>query len=160
MKLARMYPVTLVCQTLEYPRSLYYYQTKDRDDQALIKAIREVAGVWPTYGSRRITEQLRRQGWMVGRRRVSGIMRELSIRGKTYRRKRRTTNSDHPFPRFPNLVQDLEVVRPDQVWVSDITYIRLGREFVYLAVIPSAALRAGYGRVHSLHPRLAPGARP
>jgi transposase InsO family protein len=47
----------------------------------------------------------------------------------------RTTDSDHPFPRYPNLVEDLEVVRPDQVWVADITYVRLKKEFVYLAVL-------------------------
>jgi len=50
-------------------------------------------------------------------------------------RVRRTTDSVHDFARYPNLVQDVEVVRPDQVWVSDITYIRLAHEFVYLAVI-------------------------
>jgi transposase InsO family protein len=48
---------------------------------------------------------------------------------------RKTTDSQHDFPRYPNLVQGLEIVRPDQVWVSDITYIRLAHGFVYLAVI-------------------------
>jgi putative transposase len=62
-------------------------------------------------------------------------MGELGLQGKVYRRKKRTTNSDHPFPRYPNLVRDLAVVRPDQVWVSDITYVRLRREFIYLAVV-------------------------
>jgi putative transposase len=54
---------------------------------------------------------------------------------KVKRKTRKTTNSKHNFPRYPNLVQDLEIVRPDQVWASDITYIRLQRCFVYLAVI-------------------------
>jgi transposase InsO family protein len=107
----------------------------ERDDQTLREAIGEVASVWPTYGSRRIAAQLRRQGWIVNRKRVMRLMGEMGLVGKTYRKKRRTTNSDHPFPRYANLVQALEIVRPDQVWVSDITYIRLGREFVYLAVI-------------------------
>ena len=62
-------------------------------------------------------------------------MQEMDIKAKIKRRSRRTTNSDHSFPRYPNLVQELEIVRPDQVWVSDITYIRLRYEFVYLAVI-------------------------
>jgi len=135
MKLATEYPVKLVCQTLGYPRSLYYYQIKGGDEEVVRKAITEVAGAWPTYGYRRITAQLQREGWVVNSKRVRRIMGELGLEGKTYRRKRRTTNSDHPFPRFPNLVKDLEVVHPDQVWVSDITYIRLSREFVYLAVI-------------------------
>ena len=62
-------------------------------------------------------------------------MRELGIAGQVSSHKRRTTNSEHGFPRYPNLVEQLEIVRPEQVWVSDITYIRLHQEFVYLAVI-------------------------
>ncbi len=135
MKLTESYPVKLVCETLSYPRSRYYHQVRDKDDQKLNAAIEEIAGRWPTYGYRRITAELRREGWMVNGKRVRRIMSDMGLEGKTYRRKRRTTNSDHPFPRFPNLVCDLEVVRPDQVWVSDITYVRLHREFVYLAVI-------------------------
>ena len=135
MKLATEYPVSLVCQTLGYPRSSYYYQTRGRDDQVLKKVLEQVAGTWPTYGYRRLTAQLQREGWPVNEKRVRRIMREMGLQGKVYRKKRRTTNSDHPFPRYPNLVQELAVVRPDQVWVADITYVRLHREFVYLAVI-------------------------
>jgi len=62
-------------------------------------------------------------------------MRLMDIQAKTKRKKRRTTNSEHDFPRYPNLIQDLEIVRPDQVWTSDVTYIRLRYDFVYLAVI-------------------------
>src|SRR6266700_6713406 len=62
-------------------------------------------------------------------------MRELGVQGHTYAKKRRTTNSEHSFPRYPNLVEQLEVMRPEQIWVSDITYIRLRQDFVYLAVL-------------------------
>ena len=62
-------------------------------------------------------------------------MRLMDIQAQIKRKKRRTTNSEHDFPRFPNLVLDLEIVRPEQVWVCDITYIRLHYGFVYLAVI-------------------------
>ena len=62
-------------------------------------------------------------------------MRLLDIQAPIKRQKRRTTNSEHAFPRYPNLVLDLEIVRPEQVWVGDITYIRLHYRFVYLAVI-------------------------
>lgn len=58
------------------------------------------------------------------------------------RRKKRTTDSRHPYPRYPNLVKELAFTYPDQVWVSDITYIRLGRGFVYLAVIMDVFTRA------------------
>jgi transposase InsO family protein len=135
MKLAAEYPVSLVCGILGCPRSSYYYQAREPDNQALKEAITQVAASWPTYGYRRITAQLRREGWLVNSKRVRRLMGQLGFQGKVYRKKRRTTNSDHPFPRYPNLVQDLEVVRPDQVWVADITYIKLCWEFVYLAVI-------------------------
>jgi len=62
-------------------------------------------------------------------------MDELGIHGAPPTRTKRTTNSKHAFPRYPNLVKDLEITRPDQVWVADITYIRLRQEFVYLAVL-------------------------
>ena len=81
----------------------------------------------------------------MSRNRVLGVMGEMGLQGKTYRRKRRTTDSDHPFPRFANLVQNLEVVRPNQLWVSDITYIRLRSEFVYLAVIMDVFTRCVRG---------------
>ncbi len=62
-------------------------------------------------------------------------MRELGIQGYPSVKKRRTTNSEHEFPRYANLVEQLEIVRPEQVWVSNIIYIRLREEFVYLAVL-------------------------
>ena len=63
------------------------------------------------------------------------MMGEMGLSGEPPPRRPRTTDSVHDFPRSPNLVEALEVVRPDQVWVSDITYIRLKKEFIYLAVL-------------------------
>lgn len=143
MKLAPTYPVNLICQVLDYPRSSYYYQPKELDEEELKAAIRDVAGAWPTYGYRRITAQVRREKhWTVNSKRVRRLMRELDVHARVKRQKRRTTNSDHGFPRYPNLVQGLEVVRPDQVWVADITYIRLLTEFVYLAVLMDVFTRS------------------
>jgi transposase InsO family protein len=140
--LAQDYPVTLLGDLVGCSRSSYYHQAKEPDETEIKAAIKDVAGEWPTYGYRRITAQLRRQGWVVNRKRVRRLMQEMDIKAKIKRRSRRTTNSDHPFPRYPNLVQELEIVRPDQVWVSDITYIRLHREFVYLAVIMDVFTRS------------------
>jgi putative transposase len=78
---------------------------------------------------------LRRQGHAVIHKRVRRLMHELGIAGEAPRRKPRTTDNNHAYPRFPTLVEGLEVTRPDQVWVADFTYIRLRKEFVYLAVI-------------------------
>jgi transposase InsO family protein len=135
-QLAREYPVQLICRVLGLPRSSYYYQPRPREDEALKVALREVADEWPTYGYRRLTVQVRRDKHIVANsKRVRRLAKLMHLGQKHKRKKRRTTNSQHPFPRYPNLVQDLEIVRPDQVWVVDITYIHLKTEFVYLAVI-------------------------
>ena len=68
-------------------------------------------------------------------------MRGLGLQVKARRKTQKTTGSAHNFPHYPNLVQGLAIVRPDQVWVSDITHIRLRREFVYLAVIMNGFTR-------------------
>lgn len=133
--LSQEYPTTLVCGVLGLARSSYYYQAEPPDETELKAALEKVAAEWPTYGWRRITAQLHRQGWVVNHKRVCRLMRETGLQAKTKRKRRNTTNSEHDFPRYPNLVPGLDVVRPDQVWVSDITYIRLHREFVYLTVI-------------------------
>ncbi len=69
-------------------------------------------------------------------------MDEGGLLGRKPKAKVRTTNWEHGFRRWPNLVEDLEIVRPDQVWVSDITYIRLALGFVYLAVIMDVYTRS------------------
>jgi transposase InsO family protein len=137
MKLAEKYPLRFVCRLLEVPRSTVYYRPAPiPDSEAMFKAaLLDTAGEWPTYGCRRLTAEMQRLGWPVNHKRVRRWMEELNIHGAAPTRKRRTTNSDHAFPRFDNLVKDLEILRPNQVWVADITYIRLRREFVYLAVI-------------------------
>jgi transposase InsO family protein len=136
MNLASTYPIRLICQVMGYPRSSYYYQSGEGNDAEIETAIEQVAERWPKYGYRRITVQLRREKQLaVNSKRVRRLMRKKGLQAQIQRKKRRTTNSEHAFPRYPNLVQALEVVRPDQVWVADITYIRLLTEFVYLAVI-------------------------
>jgi transposase InsO family protein len=140
--LAHDYPVTVACEILGLARSTYYYESQERDETAVEAAIKAVVAEWPTYGYRRVTAQLQREGWEINHKRVRRLMQELDLSPPVKRRKRRTTNSEHGFPRYPNLVQDLAVVRPDQVWVSDITYIRLHTEFIYLAVIMDVFTRS------------------
>lgn len=138
--------MSLLCQVLECPRSTFYYRAQPRDDKLLEDAIEEVAGAWPTYGYRRITAQIcRDRKWTVNSKRVRRIMRLMRLPRRSKRRRRCTTNSKHPFPRYPNLVQDLVVTHPEQVWVADITYIRLRLEFVYLAVIMDVFTRGTRG---------------
>jgi putative transposase len=137
MSLVKEYPARLVCGLLGFPRCQLYRQTDESPtrDTELTRELLRLAGEWPTYGYRRLTAMLKREGFAVNGKRVRRLMTERGIQGTPPTRRKRTTDSNHPFPRWPNLVEDLEVVRPDQVWVADITYIRLSRDFVYLAVI-------------------------
>ena len=131
------YPISMLCDLLTVSRSSFYYQPAEADESDLREAVNQLAAQFPTYGSRRLAAQLRRAPYKltVNRKRVQRMMREEQINCRVKRRVIQTTDSKHAFPRYPNLVADLEITRPDQVWVSDITYIRLREEFIYLAVI-------------------------
>lgn len=134
----------MVCRVLDLPRSSYYYCAHIKQENELQEAIRNVAGQYPTYGTRRITHQLRRppHRYPVGRKRIQRLMRSMSLLRPVKRMKMRTTNSAHGFPRFRNLMEGLAVSYPDQVWVADITYIRLKQSFIYLAVLMDVFTRA------------------
>jgi putative transposase len=136
MTLGGTFPIRLVCRLLGVPRSSMYYAVRAPLDEAALKtALLDLAAEWPTYGYRRLTWMMKRLGWPVNAKRVRRWMDELNLCGAPPEKKCRTTDSRHAFPRHENLVKTLEIVRPDQVWVADITYIRLHREFVYLAVV-------------------------
>ena len=120
-------------------RSTFYHQPHGRADApALERALRTEAGKHPVEGSRRLAVRLRRQSrWAhTSRERVRHAMRKLGILRKNRRKRRHTTNSQHGFQRYPNLVKDLVINHPHQVWVCDITHIMVadGSE-VYLAII-------------------------
>jgi putative transposase len=143
MTLADTYPIRLVCRLLGVPRSSVYYTPQPAADEAMLKtALLDLAGEWPTYGYRRLTAMLKRLGWRVNAKRVRRWMDELNLAGAPPVRKTRTTDSGHAFPRYPNLVKDLKIRRPERVWVADITYIRLHDEFVYLAVVMDVFTRS------------------
>ncbi len=144
--LADEYPVRWLCRLFGCPRArLYRTPAVAADEAELRKAVERVAGAWPTYGYRRVTAMLRRDGWAVNAKRVRRVMRELDLVAEPPPRRVRTTDSNHPFPRYPNLVAELVVARPDQVWVADITYVRVRAEFVDLAVLMDVFTRAVRG---------------
>ena len=143
MTLADTYPVRLVCRLLGVPRSSVYYSPRPATDEAMLKtALLDLAAEWPRYGYRRLTAMMKRLGWPVNAKRVRRWMDELGLAGPPPTRKTRTTNSAHAFPRYPNLVKDLDIQHPDHVWVADITYIRLREEFIYLAVLMDVFTRS------------------
>jgi len=138
------YPVAAACELLELPRSSHYYQPIQVDESEMEEKIEEIAEQFPTYGTRRITHQLRRppNELRVNRKRVRRIMAKKKLLLPEKGRKCRTTDSKHPYPRYPNLIKDLAISHPEHVWVSDITYIRLFQDFVYLAIIMDVFTRA------------------
>ncbi len=138
------YPVEVSCQAMELARSTYYYQTLERSEAQLVTDMEIVTGQHITYGTRRVTHQLRRAPFLyhINRKRVQRIMRQRGWLRALKRAKCRTTNSEHPYPRYPNLVEGLAITAPDQVWACDITYIRLGNGFVYLAIVLDIFTRA------------------
>ena len=143
MTLAGTYPIRLVCRLLGVPRSSLYYAPRPAAGEAMLKtALLDLAGEWPTYGYRRLTAMMKRLGWSVNAKRVRRWMDELGLAGAPPVRKTRTTDSGHAFARYPNLVKDLKIRRPEQVWVADITYIRLRDEFIYLAVVMDVFTRS------------------
>lgn len=129
--------IELACELLGSARSSYYYQGRQQAEEPVEAAVEAVVGQYPTYGTRRVTHQLRRSpyAYRLNRKHIQGIMRRRGWLRPVKRVKIRTTNSQHPYPRYENLVIDLIVTQPDEVWVSDITYIRLGQGFVYLAIV-------------------------
>lgn len=136
--------MAVVCRVLGVARSSYYHQPRAVHQTTVKQALEAEAAAHPTYGSRRLTAQLRRApyGWTINRKRVQRLMRRLGLIRPRQRRLPRTTNSQHGFRRYPNLVQDLVVERPDQVWVADITYVQFARDEVYLAILMDVFTRS------------------
>jgi putative transposase len=148
------YPLQIICDVLALPRSSYYYLAVERQETALKAALESVAAEFPTYGSRRLTAQVKRiapELLPVGRPRVRRLMRELGLTVRRKKARKQTTNSQHAFPRYANLVKELLVTQPDEVWVCDLTYIKLGSgDFVYLAIVLDVFTRAIRGWALSL----------
>jgi putative transposase len=141
--------VERMCALSKLSRAGYYrFRTTPESGDAdidLRDAIQRVALEFPSYGRPRITKELGRRGWRVGHNRVYRIMREDSLLCLRRRKFVVTTNSLHDRPIYPNLARDLVVTGVNQLWVADITYIRLEDEFVYLAVILDAHSRLVIG---------------
>lgn len=130
-----------LCRLFGVPRSSFYFQSTKRDETAVYEAVEQAAATWPRFGYEGLRDQLRFEGKTdpfgrpIGDRRVRRILSEKGLLKKPYPRKVKTTNSLHDFGRFPNLVKERVATAPDEIWAADITYIRLGSGFVYLAVV-------------------------
>jgi len=129
--------------------SFYRYHEEGRPgpsaDMDLRDAIQRIALEWPSYGRPRITAELRRRGWEVNPKRVYRLMREDNLLCVRKRKFVVTTDSTHGRKVYPNLAEEMTLSGIDQLWVADITYIRLQTEFVYLAVVIDAFSRRVIG---------------
>lgn len=136
-------PLQRICQLLGLSRSWLYAgldsclqdQVREEERVRLRDAVEDVCADFPGYGYRRVTHHLAREGWQVNHKRILRVMREESLLCHLKRRWVPTTDSEHGLRVYPNLLLDLEVDALDQVWMADITYIRLRQRFLYLAVI-------------------------
>lgn len=133
-------PVSKACETFHISRGSYYkWKNKgfvDYSDPFLRKEIQGICLEFPSYGYRRVKHELKRRKIIVNFKKVLKIMKEdnlLCRRKKLF--KPVTTQSNHDLEIYPNLIKDIEVTGLNQVWVADITYIRLPNEFIYLAAI-------------------------
>jgi putative transposase len=143
-----MVPVRQLCAILDVSRSWYYAAqaaAAPEADVALRDEIEAIVLEFPGYGYRRVTKALQRAGWTVNHKRVLRLMRQEALLCQLKRRWVPTTDSGHGLTTYPNLLLQREVTRLNQVWVADITYIRLLRGFAYLAAILDAFSRRVVG---------------
>jgi len=149
MTLATPIPAQRLCALAVVSRAGFYrwrHTPPPEDaDLDLRDEIQRIALEWPCYGWRRVKKELGRRGWAVNHKRVRRLMREDNLLCLRRRKFVVTTDSNHDLPVHPNLAADLALTGINQLWVADITYIRLETEFVYLAVVLDAYSRRVIG---------------
>lgn len=127
-----------------YYRYLQHSATVQECDPARSE-IQQICAEYPSYGYRRVSQELHRRGSCVNHKRVLALMRKENLLCRPKRRWVRTTDSRHGFRVYPNLARTMTVTHPNQLWVADITYIRLVHGFAYLAVVLDAFSRRAIG---------------
>ena len=159
------FPVQRLCKVLGVSQS-GYFAWKDRpacrrqnEDMVLLAHIRSAFALSnATYGSPRMTRELRDDGITIGRHRVARLMRENALQARQRRRFKRTTDSLHAFPVAPNLLnQDFNATGPNQKWGADISYVWTREGWLYLAVVIDLFARrvVGWAAGDRLHKELA-----
>jgi putative transposase len=143
------FSVTEACRAAGLSRAGFYRHHEEhapaQADVELRDAIHKIALENRCYGYRRVTAALNQQDWAVNHKRVSRLMKADNLLALRKKRYVLTTDSHHPFAIYPNLVPRLVVNSINQLWVADITYIRLRETFLYLAVILDAHSRKAVG---------------
>ena len=150
MKAQMPLSVAHMCTLAGFSRSGYYRwldpaPKQSAEDLQLRDAMHQVALEWPAYGSRRMRKELEKRGWKVNRKRLQRLMREDNLLCVARRKFVLTTDSAHALAVYPNLPPTMTLTGVNQLWIADITYLRLEEEFIYLAVILDAYSRRVIG---------------
>ena len=139
------YSARQICDALGLHRSSLYYQPKTAPfEQQLRDEIEKLSARYPAYGYRRITQMLVRRGYTVGYRRVARLIKETNLL-VTVKRGCQTTASVDGLGQWVNRIENLDICRRNQVWVGDITYVRLKEQFVYASVLMDVFTRVVRG---------------
>ena len=145
------YSVRQICEVLGFTRSNLYYQPKQDASEAVLRdEIEKLALRYPTYGYRRITQLLLRLGYTVGYKRVARLMKAANF-SVCVKCVCQTTTSVEGVRPYVNRLENLDVSRCDQVWVADITYVRLKGRFVYVSLLMDVFTRVIRGWHLSQH---------
>jgi putative transposase len=133
----------MMCKVFKVTKSSYYHWFKEgssdrwkEDERLMVEIIDIFEGSKQSYGSPRMTKELKARGWTVGKNKVASMMRAAGLRAKRRKKYKVTTDSKHNYPVAPNLLdQEFTASRPGEVWVSDITYVRTRGGWLYRTVI-------------------------
>jgi len=147
------FPVHRLCRLLGVSQSGYFAwkdrsaSRRQRDDMVMLAHVRSAFALSNgTYGSLRMTRELRDEGFAIGRRSMARLMRENGLRGRQKRRFKRTTDSEHSLPLAPNIIgQDFTATAPNQKWGVDISYVGTREGWLYLAVVIDLFSRRAIG---------------
>jgi len=142
-KHSTQFPIRFMCKRLCVSKSSYYAwlnhkpSRRELENEKLSCRIQEIFNEEKArVGAKRIMKRLKQEGWAVGKRRVACIMKKLGLRAKAAKKFKATTNSNHKLPVAPNLLQqNFNAAKPNEKWVSDITYIATEEGWLYLAAV-------------------------
>ena len=137
------FSIEMMCKVFKITKSIYYRWLQEgpsnrwKEDERLLVEIMDIfEESKQSYGSPRMTKELKVRGWAVGKNKVAGLMRAAGLRAKRRKKHKVTTDSKHNYPVAPNLLdQEFTASRPGEVWVSDISYVRTQNGWMYLTVI-------------------------
>ena len=157
----KQYTIEIICNVFDLKRDAFYkykkrYTTQNEIEKTVIKLVKESRKILPREGTRKLIKSLESDfithNIKIGRDKLFSVLRNINLLVKRKKQSFKTTNSYHRFYKYNNTIKNVEITRPNQVWASDITYIRTINGFCYLALIADMFSRkiVGYDISNSL----------